>query len=90
MPLDQVEWSKLIDALVEVRHDGRVIRTGIVEDAMPDTSALWVAADANDSRQLFDASQGHQVWVTPRQLLGAFRYRMTADQFFKPGSAQIV
>ncbi|QSZ53921.1 riboflavin kinase [Paenarthrobacter sp. AT5] len=90
MPLDQVEWGKLINALVEVRRYGRVNRTGIVEDAMPDSSVLWIAADANDPRQLFDASQGHQVWVTPRQLPGALRYRMTADQFFKPGSAQIV
>jgi hypothetical protein len=89
MPLEQVA-SMLINALLEVRHDGRVIRTGIIEDAMPDSFALWIAADANEPRQLFDASQGQQVWVTPRQLPGALRYRMTADQFFKPGSAQIV
>ena len=30
----------LINALVEIRHNGRVIRTGFVEDAMPDSSAL--------------------------------------------------
>ncbi|BCW35944.1 hypothetical protein StoSoilA2_20000 [Arthrobacter sp. StoSoilA2] len=82
-PREQVEWSTLINALVEVRHNGRVIRTGFVEDAMPDSSVLWIAADANDPRQMFDASQGLQVWVAPRELPGALRYRMTADHVFK-------
>lgn len=61
----------LIDALVEIRHNGQVVRTGFVEDAMPDSSALWIAADSTNSRQMFEASQAHEVWVTPQQLGGS-------------------
>ena len=81
IPRKHVEWSLLINALVEIRHNGHVIRTGIVEDAMPDSSALWIAADSNP-RQMFEACQGHQVWVTPQELSGGLSYRMTTKQIF--------
>ncbi|WP_457947780.1 hypothetical protein ACTAQI_18390 [Pseudarthrobacter sp. alpha12b] len=74
----------LINALVEIRHKGQLIRSGFVEDAMPDSSALWIAADSKNSRQMFEASQGHEVWVTPQQLNGELSYRMTASQIFRP------
>ena len=61
----QVGWNLLINMWVEIRCYGRVIRTGFVDDAMPDSSALWIAADANDPRQMFEASEGLEVWVTP-------------------------
>ncbi|MDQ0121034.1 hypothetical protein AB0280_01185 [Pseudarthrobacter sp902506025] len=44
------EWSLLVNALVEIRYNGQVLRTGFVEDAMPDSSALWIAADSKNSR----------------------------------------
>jgi len=62
----RVGWNLLVNVWVEIRRNGRVIRTGFVEDAMPDSSALWIAADANDPRQLFEASEGFEVWVTPQ------------------------
>ncbi|MCG2624726.1 riboflavin kinase [Arthrobacter sp. I2-34] len=86
-PRNHLEWSLLINAWVEIRHDGRVIRTGFVEDAMPDSTALWIAADANGPRQMFEASQGHQVWVTPQELPGDLRYRMTTKQMYEATSA---
>ncbi|MGM0930496.1 MAG: hypothetical protein ACQEXN_12415 [Actinomycetota bacterium] len=81
-------WSLLINALVEIRHDGQVIRTGVVEDAMPDSSVLWIAADADGPRQMFEASQGHQVWVTPQELPDGLRYRMTKNQIFRGASTR--
>jgi hypothetical protein len=69
-PGKYVEWNLLINTRVEIRHDGRVIRTGTVEEAMPDSSALWIAADGNGPRQMFEMAQGHQVWVTPQDLSG--------------------
>ena len=81
-PRKHVEWTLLINALVEIRRNGRVIRTGTVEDAMPDSSALWIAADSSNPRQMFETCQGHQVWVTPQELSGELSYRMTTKQIF--------
>ncbi|MCU1532645.1 MAG: hypothetical protein JWO49_2216 [Arthrobacter sp.] len=35
-------WRDLLGAVVEARKDGAVIRKGLVEDIMPDSSALWI------------------------------------------------
>ena len=77
------EWALLVNALVEIRHNGKVLRTGFVEDAMPDSSALWIAADNRNSRQIFEAAEGHEVWVTPQELSRDLNYRMTISQLFK-------
>lgn len=61
------------------QHNGHVLRAG-VEDAMPDSSALWITADSNGPRQIFEACQGHRVWVTPQELCGDLSYRMTTQQ----------
>lgn len=87
-PRKHGDWSLLINALVEIRHHGMAIRTGFVEDAMPDSSALWLAADASRPRQMFEAAQGHQVWVTPQELSGDLNYRMTATQIFGNSSGR--
>jgi hypothetical protein len=60
-----------------------VLGTGFVEDAMPDSSALWIAADTKNSRQMFEAAEGHEVWVTPQELSGDLNYSMTVSQIFK-------
>lgn len=77
---EHVEWSLLVGAKVEIRCKGRVLRTGFVEHAMPDSSALWIAADATGPRQIYEVCQGHQVWVTPQELPGEVHYRMTVNQ----------
>jgi len=78
-PRKHVQWNLLTDTMVEIRLNGQVIRSGMVEDVMPDSSALWLAADSENPRQIFEVCQGHQVWVTPQQLCGELRYRMTAQ-----------
>jgi len=77
-----LDWSLLANVRVEIRRHGQVLRTGFVEDVMPDSSVLWIAADGLEPRQMFEASQGHQVWITPQKLQGKLRYRMTAKQIF--------
>jgi hypothetical protein len=69
-PRNHVEWNLLINTRVEIRHNGRVIRTGTVEHAMPDSSARWIAADGNGPRQMFEMAQGHQMRVTLQDLSG--------------------
>jgi hypothetical protein len=81
-PRQHVEWSQLVNALVEIRQNGQTIRKGIVEEAMPDSSALWIAADSDSPRRIFETCQGHEVWVTPQELPGNLNYRMTTKQIF--------
>jgi hypothetical protein len=82
-PRKHEEWSRLLNTFVEIRLHGKVIRTGFVEDAMPDSSALWITADGHGPRQMFEACEGHQVWVTPQELSGELSYRMTTKQIFE-------
>lgn len=70
-------WEHLRGALVQVRKNGTVLREGLVEDVMPDSSALWIAADGLAGQVLIEAAEGHEVWVEPRQLEGKRAYRMT-------------
>lgn len=74
------EWNRLIGVPVEVRKDGRLLRAGVVEDAMPDSSAVWLAADGTGGRAMFSAAEGHELWISPRTLGGRMRFRMAAAQ----------
>ncbi|MBT2250280.1 hypothetical protein JHV56_16395 [Arthrobacter sp. BHU FT2] len=82
-PRQHVEWSLLINAFVEIRLHGQTIRTGFIEDAMPDSSVVWIAADQHGPRQMFESCEGHQIWVTPQPLSGDLSYRMTTRQMFE-------
>jgi hypothetical protein len=77
-----IQWSVLTNALDEIRHNGHLIRTGTVEVVMPDSSALWIAADPTHPRQMFEVAQGHQVWIRPQELSGDLSYRMTVEHIF--------
>ena len=77
------DWTQLINAPVEIRQHGQTISTGVVDSVMPDSSALWVAAEGIQLRQIFEAALGHEVWVIPQQLSGEAMYRMTSDLLFR-------
>lgn len=71
-------WQNLVGVAVEIRKAGEVIRQGVVEDAMADSSALWLAADGLESRVMIAAAERYEVWVEPRLLDGNLAYRMAA------------
>lgn len=73
------EWHLLVGAMVEIHKNGDLIRSGRVDDAMPDSSLIWLAADGPETRALFDAAEGVEVWVERRQLNGKMSYRMTSS-----------
>lgn len=75
-------WALLTNALVEIRHRGTTIRTGVVDAVMSDSSMVWIAADATYPRQLFEASEGHEIWVTLEEHEGPLTYRMTTKHLF--------
>ena len=72
------EWSRLIGTPVEVRKDFELVRAGVVDDAMQDSSALWLAADSSGGRALFAAAEGYEVWIRPQELGGKLCYKMAA------------
>ena len=74
------EWNLLAGAPVEITRWGTLVRAGIVEDVMQDSSLLWVAADGVQGRELFSAADNYEVWIEPRLLDGNMRYRMTDEQ----------
>lgn len=73
------DWSKLIGAFVEIRQNAQTLRSGYVEDVMPDSSALWLAADDQHGRAMYENARGHEVWVEQRELDGKRTFRMTAS-----------
>ncbi|WP_306915096.1 hypothetical protein [Arthrobacter sp. V4I6] len=44
-------------------------RRGIVEDAMPDSSGLWITAQGPCSREFADKASGYTVWTEHSTLL---------------------
>lgn len=82
------DWNHLVGATVEVRRHGETIRTGIVEDAMPDSSALWLALDSTHPRTMYEAASQYEVWVKPQELDGTSTYRMTAGMLYPGTRAQ--
>jgi hypothetical protein len=78
------DWSRLIGTPVEVRKDFEIVRTGVVDDAMADSSALWLAADARGGRALYAAAEGYEVWIRPMELGGKLCFKMAAAQLSGP------
>jgi hypothetical protein len=75
----QEDWTHLINAPVEIRKLGQTIRIGVVDNFMPDSSALWIAAEGIQPRQIFEAAHDYEVWVVPQELSGKIMYRMASN-----------
>lgn len=61
-----------------------MVRTGIVDDAMPDSSVLWLAAEGIHARSMYVAAENHTAWVEPQELTGENTYRMTSARLYGP------
>lgn len=62
------DWSQLVGVRVEVRKHYQTFRTGIVEEVMPDSSALWLTPWGLDGRIMIEAAEGYEVWVEPQKV----------------------
>lgn len=62
-----IHWRRLIGATVQIRQHGQLIRTGTVDDAMADSTALWIAGDATQPRTMYEAALGIEVWTEPEE-----------------------
>jgi hypothetical protein len=56
-----------VGATVQIRQHGHIIRTGTVDDAMADSTALWIAGDAAQPRTMYEAAHGIEVWTEPEE-----------------------
>ena len=81
-------WNRLIGATVEIRHHNHTIRTGTVDDAMPDSSALWLASDGVQPRTMYEAALKYEAWIEPRQLTGTNCYRMASSLLYPDSQEQ--
>ncbi|MDI3239948.1 hypothetical protein QK292_00005 [Arthrobacter sp. AL08] len=63
------DWAHLIGATVEIRRQGKTVRTGRVDHATKDSNILWLAQDGNNPRKMIDKAQGYEAWK-----VSAFRH----------------
>jgi hypothetical protein len=73
-----IHWRRLIGTTVQIRHNGRIIRTGTVDDAMADSTALWIAGSAAQPRSMYEAARGIEVWADPEEAEDRLCYGMTS------------
>lgn len=62
-----LQWHCLIGTYVEIRRNGQSVRSGVVDDVMQDSSALWVAADGTHGRVIFSAADSYEVWIDAQE-----------------------
>ena len=74
------DWSVLAGMEVEIRMNGHVVRTGVVEIVMPDAKMLWLSSDHNGSRTLFEAAEGFEVWADPDDLPDGMKWSLFPQQ----------
>lgn len=58
------QWQALPGQFVEVWLQGKLYRKGLVDDAMPDGSGLWLASDGTSPRKFIDVVSSFEVWTT--------------------------
>ncbi|MCU1635803.1 MAG: hypothetical protein JWQ68_1042 [Cryobacterium sp.] len=58
------EWQSLRGRLVNVHLHGESYRQGVVDDAMPDASGIWLAANGFHPRELVEKVRGYDIWTS--------------------------
>jgi hypothetical protein len=58
------QWQSLVGEIVVVRLHGDLYRKGLVDDAMPDASGLWLAPEGAFERKFIDSASGFEVWTS--------------------------
>lgn len=62
----QQEWQPLVGQQVAVLRHGNVVRYGTVEAVTENDGVLWLNSEAAAPRQLFERSEGFEVWIDYR------------------------
>jgi hypothetical protein len=59
------EWELLIAVLVEIRRHGRLLGTGVVDDATASGDMAWIAAEGNNGRSMIEKAGGYELSIAP-------------------------
>ena len=59
------DWRDLVGRYVEIRKDGKVVRTGYVNDVTHAANALWLEHHGGYLRQLFEKAEGYSAEILP-------------------------
>ena len=60
-----LKWERLIGLPVEMRQAGHTVASGTVDDAMSDSSILWLAQNGPQHRTMYERSLKYEAWVDP-------------------------
>jgi hypothetical protein len=60
----QYDWLPVVGETVQIRNNGRIVRTGLVDAVTNDGGILWLAAEGVHQRQLIARADGNEVWMT--------------------------
>lgn len=63
MPEKPAVWKLLVGRTIELRQDGRHIRTAEVEDATADSTVMWLRSEGNQHRRLITHRDGYEIRV---------------------------
>ena len=55
------EWNLLVGRTIELRRDGRHVRTAEVEVVTSDSSIMWLRFDGNHLRKLISNTDGYDI-----------------------------
>lgn len=58
----QHEWWPVLGHHVQIRHNGKAVRSGRVDAVTKDDQILWVQLEGAHHRELFERSEGFEVW----------------------------
>jgi hypothetical protein len=61
MPEANDEWNLLVGRKIELRRDGRHVRTAEVEVATSDSSIMWLRFEGNYVRKLITKTDGYDI-----------------------------
>lgn len=59
----QPDWNRLLGQHVEIRKNGRFLRSGTVDAVMPDNSILWLSAEGPWPREMVEKSDGRKAFA---------------------------
>lgn len=59
----QHEWWSVVGHDVEIRHNGKAVRSGRVDAVTKDDQILWVRHEGAHHRELFERFEGFEVWT---------------------------